>query len=306
MYYIKSLLLCCIFISTIANAQNVFQSNQYMLFQPIVNPASMSSYNEVNFVGYYRNQWQGFEGAPTNFGLLGVAPIRNTSITLGGSLLSEQIGIHKKTSIQLDYAYRLQLNLKSALSFSLSPKVNVIKDEYQLIETTVENDPNIGINAISAIAPNASFGMYYYQKRFYIGFSSPNLLYNSLKGNAYTTNFELNKVAYYLHSGYQLVNSDRNNIYTSIYLKTTTGAPALLSGNIAWEGLNEKLLLGLSYRTSKELVALLKVKLKTFTLSYAYQYSLTAISQYNNGSHEVMLNYRLKPKKEAILIAPRF
>lgn len=304
-------IITCLLITAFAGlklvAQNTFQSNQYMLFQPIINFSSASSYNEVNLMSFYRNQWTNFKGAPTNFGLVGIVPIKNNSITLGARILNETIGVHNKTEIKLDYAYRFQTNLNSAVSFSLSPKINIHKSNYQLIETTVNNDPNFNAEQTSIAYPNAEFGSYYYSSRFYIGFSTPNLFYNEIvNNNSYSTQFSVSKLTYYIHSGYKWTLNSNNNLYSSLYLKTAYGAPTLASLNIGWETLKEKLLIGTSYRTSKELVALLKLKLKQFTLGYAFQHSLTAISPYNNGTHEILLNYKIKRKNIVGLIAPRF
>jgi type IX secretion system PorP/SprF family membrane protein len=278
-----------------------------MLFQPIINFSSASSYNEVNLASFYRNQWTSFKGSPTNFGFIGVIPIKNNSITLGGRILNETIGIHDKTEIKLDYAYRFQTNLNSAISFSLSPKINIHKSQYQLIETTVNNDPNFNTGQVSIVYPNAEFGTYYYSSRFYIGFSAPNLFYNQLVNNShYSTQFSVSRLTYYLHSGYKWTLNTNNNIYSSFYLKTAYGAPTVASFNIGWETFKEKLLVGISYRTNNELVALLKLKLQQFTLGYAFQYSLTTIAPYNNGTHEILLSYRIKRKKTVGLIAPRF
>lgn len=310
MYPYRKIIFCLIIVLNItidSFSQQVFQSNQHMIFQPIINFASATSYNEVNFTTYYRNQWTNFEGTPTNFGVLGLIPIKNKSITLGARVINESIGIHNKTEIKVDYAYQFKTNLKSAISFSLSPKINLHKSKYQLIETTTSNDPNFDIGQVSIIYPNAEFGAYYYSSNFYLGFSIPDLFYNKFINNTgYSTQFSIPHLTYYVHSGYKKALNSNNNLCTSIYLKTAYGAPLLASINIGLETLKEKLLIGASYRSSKEVVALLKLKLQNITIGYAYQHSLTTISAYNNGTHEVLLNYNLKRKKTAALIAPRF
>ncbi|MCT4581164.1 MAG: PorP/SprF family type IX secretion system membrane protein [Flavobacteriales bacterium] len=299
--------LIIIVIGSKSYAQNIFQSNQYMIYQPIINFSAASSYNQVNFTSFYRNQWVGFKGSPTTFGFIGIIPLKNTSVTLGTRVFNEQIGIHNKTEIKLDYAYKLQTQLNHFLSFSISPKINIHQSSYQKIETNTNNDPNFNSNPIAVVYPNAEFGLYHFSPKFYLGISSPNLLYNTpINDFTYTTQFSLPHITYYIHSGYKWSKPSTYNIYGSIYLKTTYGAPVVGSLNAGIETLKNKLLVGLSYRTTNELVPLLRLNLNKLTLGYAFQYSLSSIRPYNNGTHEILLNYNIKQKATAALIAPRF
>ncbi len=52
---------------------------------------------------------------------------------------------------------------------------------------------------------------------------------------------------------------------------------------------------GASYRWDDSITMIFELKLHTnLHLGYAYNYTLSEINKYSNGSHEIMLNYRYK------------
>lgn len=299
------------------NAQLSAEVNQYMVYQPYINFAASSSYETTNGALFYRNQWTGFEGAPITYGLGVAVPIpkknsiKYTNSTIGFSLRREEIGIHKNDELSIDYAYRLQLNRSTFLSFSLSPTLRFINSNYNL--TVFNNiDPNLNKIPINKTAPNFKFGSYLFKDNFYIGFATRNLLFNNIYSNNSSydieTGFDPKKINYLLHSGYQHSINNSNSIITSGLIKISEGANLHYNINLLWSTLNEKLGIGASYRSTNDLVFIANFQIyNQFRLSYAYQYSLSELNNYENGSHEAMLIYQVKPKKKLIKIrTPRF
>ena len=63
-------------------------------------------------------------------------------------------------------------------------------------------------------------------------------------------------------------------------------------------GLKEKLFLGATYRTSNDVIALVKVPIsKMFTLGYSYDMSISKLSKYLSGTHEVLFIISSKSEK---------
>ncbi len=84
-----------------------------------------------------------------------------------------------------------------------------------------------------------------------------------------------------------------------------TGAPITVdvSGNFL---IKETLALGLAYRYNDAVSALVGLHIsKSFFLGYAYDYSITGLESYNDGSHEIILKYNLFDAKKRAL-SPRF
>jgi hypothetical protein len=57
-------------------AQNQVNISQYMLYQPVLNPSAIGSYNDISVAVLHRNQWSGFNGAPKTNMLSVNSPIR--------------------------------------------------------------------------------------------------------------------------------------------------------------------------------------------------------------------------------------
>lgn len=304
-------------ISLSSYSQLSSQVNQYMVYQPLVNFASVSSYESVNAAMFYRNQWTGFEGAPITYGLAFAVPIPKknnigiTNSTVGIAALRNEIGIHQNDELSINYAYRLQVNRKSFLSFSLSPTIRFLSDNYGMTTQSENNDPIINKTIVNKTAPNFKFGSYYFRNRFYLGIATSNLLYNNVYNNntsyAVETGFNPKKINYFLHSGYQFELNNKSDLITSGLLRIAEGASLHYDLNLMWSYEN-KFGIGVSYRSTKEIVVIANFKLyKQFKLSYAYQHSLSEIAAYENGSHEVLFIYELIPAKKLIKIStPRF
>jgi type IX secretion system PorP/SprF family membrane protein len=289
-----------------------------MVYQPLINFSSSSSYETINASMYYRNQWTGFEGAPISYGLGVAVPIpkknslATSNSTVGITAFRNEIGIHKNDELSLNYAYRLQVNRKSFLSFSLSPTLRFLSDNYSLTVLKENSDPIINQTAVNKIAPNFKFGSYYFRDNFYFGFATSNLLYNNIYSDissySVETGFDLKKINYLIHSGYQFKLNNKNDLVTSGLVRVAEGASLHYNINLMWLCLDGKFGFGASYRSSNDIVFIANFRAyEQFKFSYAYQHSLSEIGGYENGSHEIMFVYELKPSKKLIKIStPRF
>ncbi|MBI4947369.1 MAG: type IX secretion system membrane protein PorP/SprF, partial [Bacteroidetes bacterium] len=54
---------------------------------------------------------------------------------------------------------------------------------------------------------------------------------------------------------------------------------------------------GFSYRTDNSIIALLGVKYNIYYFGYAYDYTLSKISNYTTGSHEIMIGVNIGEKE---------
>jgi len=56
--------------------------------------------------------------------------------------------------------------------------------------------------------------------------------------------------------------------------------------------------LGCSYRFADSIIPMFELQLNNnFHVGYAYDITTSALNQYSNGSHEIMINYRVKIQK---------
>ena len=122
-------------------AQHQTFYSQYIYSGLLINPAYAGSQDALNITAAYRNQWTGFTGAPKNFSLAAHTPLRNKKTNLGILVSNEKFGITSKTDLNIAYAYRIKMK-ESSLSFGLQAGIDFIRNDWNLVKTTDQNDPN--------------------------------------------------------------------------------------------------------------------------------------------------------------------
>lgn len=304
---LRSLYCCILLIPVINYSQNIFQSNLQMMFQPNINFSSASSYEGTVLSVFHRNQWVKFSGSPK---VLGANVFKSKgSNAFGVSFFQDKVGVHDDLQISLNYSYSLQLTKTKYLSFSLSPTLNQKRSDYNGLVQINQSDALItSTSNYSLFSPNAKFGTYLYSKNFYVGISTPNLLDNNIiNGTKVENKFDFEKINYNFHIGFRKKLNKTNNLLASSYVKTVEGSFLHTEFNIMWETMSEKLGIGASFKTSKEIVGILRVQImKRLMMGYAFQYTLTDLNNYNQGTHEILLVYNMSPIERVKLKTPRF
>ena len=253
-----------------------------------LNPAYTGSHEMLSVSLSHRNQWMGFEGAPS-YNILGVhTPFKNTKMGLGLLVMNESMGLRKSTGFYLNYAYRL--NLGSG-KLSLGLKGGLSTGKYELIDLG-NDDIVFGEKSSSYLLPNFGVGMYYYTRKFWAGLSVPLILgYETSESGEVTAYHDFNKYAYYLTAGVKLHIADKWQLEPSGLLEYDKAG-----GIIADAGLKlaykEAFRLGATYRSKQAIVMLIDCKLTyQLRLGIAYDYGLNELNNYNRNSFEVALEY---------------
>jgi type IX secretion system PorP/SprF family membrane protein len=119
------IILSIIFYNGIANSQQMSMYSQYYWNDFIINPGFTGVKGSPRIQLGYRNQWSGFKGSPKTLTLGGYTGIKNTNMSVGGVIFSDDLGgAIKQNGIMLNYAYNLKLNSESGLSFGLAGLIN--------------------------------------------------------------------------------------------------------------------------------------------------------------------------------------
>ena len=301
--YLFFLLLFCIK----GIAQSELHYGMYMMHQPLFNPASSSSYQQLTGALLYKNQWTGYDGAPTIGAFNILKPFKKSA--LGLTITNDQVGIDNNTQISGSYSYQLELRGYSRLAFGLSAAVSLLQSDLAQLDLLDENDPTYnGGNTGIITQPNFKFGTYYYNNKFYVGMAIPNILENKIAqaDGQGTTTFDFNAIHYYFHAGYRYELDIKSDLNISTFIKQVNGASLQYDINLQYEYIR-KYGVGISYRSSSELLGIMSYQLMPeLKMAYAYEYNLGEIGNYSSGSHEIMLIYKFSPPKESIISIPRF
>ena len=307
----KTLFTIALIISTVVGfSQNQYHISQNMMYQPFINPSVIGSYSNLNGALFYKNQWTGFEGAPEIAGFSVNSSIKNSNHSVGLTLINDKIGISNIKDLSIAYSYKLKFNDRNYLTLGIAGTMILMQSNLGQLDVIQSGDPVFQSDTKTFVMPNAKFGAYYFRNNFYIGFAVPNILKNKIETSGIATgitSFDAANIHYYLHSGYQFDINENWKSNTSILVKQVSGAPLQigLNGQVVYR---DFIGAGLSYRTSKELVAMLNYRINPqLKLGYAYDYNMGQLGAYSNGTHEIILLFELiKDNAVPIIEVPRF
>jgi len=278
---------------------------QYMYNQNILNPAYAGSRGDLSIGLLGRTQWVGIDGAPDTQ-TLNIHGAVGNRVGLGLSAIHDMIGPIEETNLSLDFSYTIPLSEASNLAFGVKGSYNFLN--IGLLTGTTQLDPNDPLfrEDYNESYPNVGAGAYYYTDRFYAGLSVPNILenYSFVINNQEITDVS-DKMHFFGTLGY-LFDLDYNlKFKPSAMIKMVEGAPISIDLNASLF-INELFEIGLSWREGDSIDALIGVQASpSIRVGYAYDYTLTNLSDFNSGSHEIMLLFDLDFAKKYIR-SPRF
>ncbi|HXH17454.1 MAG TPA: type IX secretion system membrane protein PorP/SprF [Chitinophagales bacterium] len=300
--FLGSLLCAC----TPAHAQQDAMYSMYMFNGLAVNPAYAGSRERPVITALYRHQWTGLEGAPKTAVLAGHAPLLNDKVGLGMTLVSDNLSIFNTVTVMGSYAYRLRVGKSGRLSLGVNVEVNNFRAKWQDLNLTDTQDPTFILARKNVVSPNFGAGIYYYSDRFYAGFSVPHFLNMSLTEHfkAEGTNMVARQWKHYFYTiGAVFRLSDNVKFKPSLLFKHVKNAPFQADINAAFL-FREALWVGASYRTGDAVVFVTEYNFsKGIRIGYAYDFTLSELSNYSSGTHEIMIGYEFM-KKDAYL-SPR-
>jgi type IX secretion system PorP/SprF family membrane protein len=299
------LVLIIVFFTITVKAQQDAQYTQYMYNMSILNPAYAGSYNAftLNFLG--RWQQAGTGGASRTFSMAMSAPV-GKNVGLGLSVVTDEIGPVAEQNVFGDFSYTLRLSEKSNLALGLKAGFTFLNICLPCLNIVNENDEAFTNQNINKVEPNFGLGTFYYTDKFYVGLSIPNFLQTLHfleKENQERSAAEIKH--FFLSSGYVFDLSKDIKLKPSFMVKASEGAPISVdfSGNILFYDQFE---FGVSYRLNQSISALINVRAsKSLRVGYAYDYTLTNLSNFKSGAHEVFVLFNFDFEKLKIR-SPRF
>lgn len=276
-----------------------------------INPAYAGSRDAVTITALHRSQWVGFDGAPQTHTLTLHSPLFNKQLGGGISVVNDQIGPTRTTSVYGDLAYIIDLGKNSNLSFGIKGGINQFNARLSGLKITDQSDITFQGQVQNLTLPNCGFGVYYYSPKWYAGISVPKILENDVlresnNGHAYVGS---EKRHFYFIGGNitKFKGASWLQLKTSSLVKLTGGAPIEvdLTSSII---IHNKLETGVMYRTNDAFGVLLGYNAsKQLYLGYSFDYSFgNKTFKFNSGSHELILRYDLFVSKQRKIRSPRY
>lgn len=282
----------------------------FMYNQQVLNPGFVGSRGVPSVMALYRNQWLDIEGAPQNTVLSFSSPFLGDRVGFGLSAQRQQIGLFENWYANLAYSYGIPLTEKLTVRVGLqgSGFFNQIDftnggDGLTLFGS---DDPSVLENMESSqLKGNFGAGILVHSERYYFGLAVPYFLNNELGFNENVNFPALKERHYYGMLGFLLPVSEKIKLRQAFLGKYVSGAPFQLDANLSFI-FDQKFSFGVSYRTgngpddiAESLNFLLFINLsERLGLGVAYDFTLSSLKDYNNGTFELMLRYDLKKRRD--------
>jgi type IX secretion system PorP/SprF family membrane protein len=287
------------------------QPAQYSLFSFNTlnwNPAYAGLDHSLSVTGIYRSQWQGIEGNPVTQNVSVHMPLYIIRSGVGINLENDELGAERRTTANLMYNYQLQLGSKSLLTLGASggyaqrsldgQKLRTPGGNYTDATPIFHNDDILPISNIRANVLTFGAGLYFYSERFEAGASVRHLNEPSVQLSDQLS-LQLER-AYFFSAAAHFDLSSSLSLHPSVLVRSTvvqtqTDLAAIFR-------YNNNIMGGASLRgydsNSLDAIALiLGFNLsEKISVAYAYDFTLSAINQVSNGSHEIMINYNLNQR----------
>ncbi len=289
-------------LSTIAFGQQRAGYSNFLMNNYYFNPAIAGSkqVHEANLA--YRKQWVGFDGAPVlmmgNF----MGSYKNEGkVGYGVTVLSERKGLTGNTTIYANYAYHFKLSETMKLGFGVQPGYMQYRVRLYDAKLADAGDEVLDGTVYSANAIDVNAGFHLYSPKFFVMGSFERLLGKQIQFTSYNSNlaFHYTTIAGY---NFRFKNSKKKEfeIQPSVMIRYVNPVPLQYTAMLK-ATFNNRFWVGLLYRSDDAigLAAGMKVH-ERLNLGYSYDYTLSPLSNYQTGSHEVMLSFTITKDKKSL------
>ena len=288
-----------------ARAQQEPMYTQYIFNMQTVNPAYAGTWQTIGFLALTRHQWVGIEGNPSTQTFSMQTPFRSENVGVGLNIVHDRIGLEKRLMFNADYSYRLSVSRKSSLRLGIKAGFTNYSNPLGLYTTYPGDvsDPNFQGEVNNRFMPNVGVGAFLSSDRYYVGISAPKLVETTFKNteNDFTTLQEMRQ--YFLIGGVVFDMSRHVKFKPTVFTRAVQGAPIQydISANFLF---NEKFWLGAMYRSGDAVGVVAQwIYNDRFRISYATDFTITDLNNYQSGTHEIMVSYEIDWKR---YVSPRY
>lgn len=288
----RLIILITIIVPFVAQSQQRPQFTQYMYNSIAFNPAYAGSREFMVVTALHRSQWVGIDGAPTTQTLSAHSLVpKMKTLGAGLSVVRDELGFESTTDAFVNFSYTIDLDKDQKYRLAFGIKGGATKYD---LNNDLLNDPQYGsddfINTVDfSWLPNAGVGLYFRGPSYYIGASVPKIFTYSDNQTGFTS---FDRSSMFINGGLLMELGNKLDFKPMFLVKYTEGSPLSVDVSGLFH-INDKLWLGGSYRFTDSFGALVNFQVtEKFSAGYAYDYTLSKLTSFNSGSHEIILSYQ--------------
>ena len=307
-------------VATIGFAQQATQYSMYMLNQSQFNPAFAGMSGALEFNGVFRRQWAGLTGSPSQQVLTAHMPLYFLSSGVGLVFENDLIGARQYSKMNLQWSYQLPMG-SATLSLGASAGLTQLIWDGSKLRTPggtydgsifSHEDDILPTSRIGGLAPNFGVGVFYKTEQLELSLSANNISESSIvldEAQLYLPRH----LFFYASYKYDLtgmitlqpsvmVKSELVNYQTDVSARFIYDDQFFFGGGFRGFNPNSFDAIGImgGWQVNQRL-----------QIAYNYDISISEISDVNDGSHEILLKYRVgkefgKGKLPKVIYNPRF
>lgn len=330
---VRVILLClgCLVFGSKGYAQQLPQGSLYSLNPFVVNPAMTGAYDFGDFRISYRKQWQGLDGAPVTSFVSGHTPVAygdkvrkgaqsprysggpsfrpsapsgNVRWGVGGLFMYDKTGFTERNTLQLTAAAHFTLQNQWQLSLGGGAGVLQYQVNFDAVTTATANDPLIPAGRLSLFKPYFSVGMMARKGNFWGGASvlSPRPIALNYQTPTETSQDRI-LPHYFVTASYRVELTEDWAVLPQVWVKGIRKDFTSVDSQVRVQ-YADRIWGGLHYRIKESMgVQFGLAILPSTTVSYAYEYPISAIRLVSTGSHELMVGIRFN-NRSAVFCPP--
>ncbi|MAP02046.1 MAG: hypothetical protein CMD01_04425 [Flavobacteriales bacterium] len=286
------------------NAQQDYQFTHYMFDNLSFNPGYAGITQSICGTVLFRQQWAGFDGSPTTALINVHAPVQALRGGIGLSYLNDQLGFEKNNIARLSYSYHMSVGV-GELGIGLS--AGIIQKSFDATWITPDqgtafvpaDDNSIPINNASGVVPDFNLGLFYKTNQLFLGVSTTHL------GGFEMDDLNVKNVHHYwITGGYNYDINPDWRLRPSLLIKSDAASTIMdLNVNVLYKSM---IWAGATYRLGDAIAPMMGYQHSfddgaTLRIGYSYGITTSDLGNYNNGTHDIMLNYCFNLDKPPVL-----
>ncbi len=280
-------------------AQQIVMNSQYMINSFVLNPAVAGTKTYAPLVLSARRQWMGIREAPVAQHLSYHTSI-NKYLGVGGAIFNDVAGPARRTGLLVALSTQVETSKYDRVSFGLATSMSQYMIRKQYLITEEDNDNTVLNYTSNRLIPDIAFGIKFYGDRYQVGLSGFNIIQSKVDlTDIMTTVTNKLERTFYLNGSYIIPLGKHSPLITlepSAVLRYMSTAPLQFDINLR-AIYNKRLWAGISYRFKDATALMVGFSTSKIGISYSYDISMSGLSKYNSGSHEVTLTLRHKNKR---------
>ncbi|MDD3686924.1 MAG: PorP/SprF family type IX secretion system membrane protein [Bacteroidales bacterium] len=260
----------------------------------IQNPAAAGTSLGQEIKILHRQQWVGFDNAPTTSFISYQQNFRKTN-GLGGYLISDRTFPTSRFIVNASYSYIIEMD-DVKLAFGLAALVMQYRFKNTDLSYRELGDPSLDFSTDQKWRPEANAGLLVYGNNFYGGFSISQLIKSGFRPFS-TGDYGLVQMnRHFCISGQYDFYAGQNRISPGIFAEYVKSAP-FISEYSVYYSFDNMIYGSATYRFADALCFAVGYRYERFYLAYSFDIVTSSLRNANSGSHEIMFAVNISGTK---------